>query len=452
MPFVLSRVTRFLRVTAQRRRRIDISVRITAKVLLGGACLLAAEGLCSGQGSGILCTHGEGQFSRVSKTDVAVIVDAQKDNGLATRACEAKLVWNKKEIQVARNAWQADVDVMDVDLGAGGPTVAFQVKRTDVAPSMTYAIYLLRDSPQLIRTISGGDLYSAADTDLDGRIEIWTGDADAANGFEGIPLADFDFAPTIVMRFEKRRLMDVSSEFESDYDRQIGEIRAQLDGRQLSEFKKSDGRFETIPPWETEKLHGLHATKMKVLEMVWAYLYSGREQEAWRILAEMWPEADVERIRTAIVKARAGGISNQVDGVLAGSATPEKIKHAEVYDLTAFPASVDSWAVSRARASEVQTASAEAALPKNVTMPEVISLSSLPFSDSEQVTLRSGVLVDLVIDAAGKVRSARLPRKEDEGSIGESLIRASGHWKFTPAMEFGHAVASHIRLTVSLDR
>jgi hypothetical protein len=44
--------------------------------------------------------------------------------------------------------------------------------------------------------------------------------------------------------------------------------------------------------------------KAKVLEIVWAYVYSGREQQAWRSLTEMWPVTDADRIPTAILNAR----------------------------------------------------------------------------------------------------------------------------------------------------
>jgi len=420
---------------------------IAAKTIICVATFLAVQSLCHGQG--ILCTHGEGRFSMMSKTNVTVIVDAQKENGLSTRACEAKLVWDKEETPVARDAWQADVDVMDVDLGLGAPAVAFQVKKTDIASNMTYEIYLLRGAPRLFRTIAGGDFFRAADTDLDGRIEIWTGDANAANGFEGVPLADFDFPPTIVMRFEKRRLIDVSSEFRSYYDRQITQLLAQLDSEQLSDFKSSGAKLDTIPPWQVEKKRRLMAAKIGVLEIVWAYLYSGREQEAWKTLGEMWPETDIDRIRASIVKARAAGISRQMDGVSQEAAPVRKANRTPVYDLTAFEKSVNLGVLSKSRFPEEQTSQADQVLPKYVAMPKAISLFSLAPSDSQQGSLRSEVLVDLVIDAAGKVSSARLMHKEDEGPIGESLIAAAGHWKFIPAMEYGQPVASHIRITVS---
>jgi hypothetical protein len=36
-------------------------------------------------------------------------------------------------------------------------------------------------------------------------------------------------------------------------------------------------------------MHRRRVTKIKVLEIVWAYMDSGREVQAWEALAEMWP-------------------------------------------------------------------------------------------------------------------------------------------------------------------
>ena len=49
-------------------------------------------------------------------------------------------------------------------------------------------------------------------------------------------------------------------------------------------------------------------TMPKVLTIVFANLYGGREQEAWKELDEMWPPTDKERIRKVILQKRAEGI------------------------------------------------------------------------------------------------------------------------------------------------
>jgi hypothetical protein len=429
--------------------RAGLPIRFPSRALLLAACLCTMQSFCRSQTNGVLCSGGSGRFASKFSTGVTVTVGAQKNSAFATRACEATLIWNKKEVLVARDAWQADIDVMGADLGLGVPVVAFQIKKSDVDSRMTYEVYSLHGPPHLLRTITGGDFFRAADTDLDGRIEIWTGDVRAADGFEGLPLADFDFAPTVVMRFQNQRLIDVSPEFRRYYDRQIAQVRAQLDSRQLSDFKSSDGTLSTIPPWQVERLRGLMTTKIKVLEIVWAYLYSGREQDAWHALANMWPAADLDRIRSLIVKARAGGICSQVDGIAPPSLQLRKLKRAHVFDLTLSYKAIDPMAAAISGFPQGETPPVDSSSEREVIMPVPISLYTPPPPDAQHAFPRSGMLVDLVIDAAGKVFSARLVNNEDNGPTGESLIGASGHWKFIPAMKNGQAVASHIRLTVS---
>ena len=77
----------------------------------------------------------------------------------------------------------------------------------------------------------------------------------------------------------------MSSEFQPDFDREIAELRKELDSDDLRDFKSSDGKLS--PSLSAERLHELRGVKAKILEMIWAYLYSGREQKAWELLAEM---------------------------------------------------------------------------------------------------------------------------------------------------------------------
>jgi hypothetical protein len=167
----------------------------------------------------VVCSGGFGNFKSTFATGVTVSVDATRNTGFAGRVCEAKLSWAKKDLLVKTNAWQVDVDAMGIDLGLGAPVVAFQIRKNDIDRLADYEIYSLKQPPLLLRTITGGSYYSAADTDLDGRIEIWTNDAKAISGFENIPLNAFDFAPPVVLRFEQKQLIDVSSEFRSHFDR-----------------------------------------------------------------------------------------------------------------------------------------------------------------------------------------------------------------------------------------
>jgi hypothetical protein len=355
-----------------------------------------------------------------------VRVGATRNGGLATRACGATLSWDKRDLLVVSEASQVDIDVLGGDLGLDTPVVAFQVKRSEADWSMEYRIYSLQKPPQLLRTIKGGDYFSAADTDLQGSIEIWTSDASAINGFENLSLGELDFAPSIAMRFERRRLIDVSSEFRAHFDDQIAGVRARLDPQELIDFKNSDGKLPAMSPLPLERLHRLRITKIKVLEIVWSYLYSGREEDAVRNLSEMWPPADFERIRSSLLSVRDHGIRTQIDGVSARTARVHK-KPVQIYneapDRGEHPPDPDA-----------TTFAAD-------TKPQGILLLR-PVQNQEDALPKSKQMVDLVIDAAGKVRSAH------PGEGFGDMVPGSANWKFIPAFKNGHAVASRLHFGI----
>jgi hypothetical protein len=167
--------------------------------------------------------------------------------------------------------------------------------------------------------------------------------------------------------------------------------------------------------------------KTKVLEIACSYLYSGREAEAWHALADMWPAFDVERIRSAISKARAHGIRAQVDGTSSGASAGRK-KSAVVFDTVSRPAR-NKLEVIPAQPILMQTA-APLALEQGLT-------------DSE-------LLLDLLIDSAGKVRYVEPAGRAISSEA--DLIKAAMEWKFIPAFKDGRAVASRLRLAVSAKR
>jgi hypothetical protein len=165
--------------------------------------------------------------------------------------------------------------------------------------------------------------------------------------------------------------------------------------------------------------------KIKILEIVWEYLYSGRETQAWSSLAEMWPDSDIARIRAALADARAHGILAQSAGVSAHLA--KRGKRVTVFDATAqsFPGRPE------------------------ITPPQSIVLrqpppSETPGADSHPHELQ----LDLIIDAAGKVRSTE--PAGNAKSIDPALLRAIAGWKFIPALHAGRPVACRTRLAVSL--
>jgi hypothetical protein len=400
------------------------------------SCLTAS--VCHAQSRDVVCRDGVGFFEAESPTGVRVHVGASRIGELDARVCEAGLSWGDQNLVISDAASNLDIDAFGVDLGLGVPVVAVQLKKSKAECCMEYRIYSLREPPVMLRSITGGDFFSAADTDLDGRVEIWTDDAATMDGFENFHLRDLDFAPPIVLRFARGRLLDASSEFQPFFDQKIADERAKLNPQDLGDFKSSDGKLAIASAVPADRFLRLRSAKIKVLEIVWSYLYSGREQEAWRSLAEMWPAADLDRIRAALLNARARGIRSQMDGVSTPIPAGREL-HAKIFDGT------------------TTVAPTPGLTPKDVKpKPEIVPPRAIlmerqpPATELEIELAQSESLLKLVIDSAGKVRSV-----EEMGNverIDEGLIRSTSNWKFIPAFFAGEPVASQIFLGVSLRR
>ena len=198
----------------------------------------------------------------------------------------------------------------------------------------------------------------------------------------------------------------------------------------------------------------LMTIKIKVLEIVWSYLYSSREEEAWRALADLWPPSDFDRIRGSIVDMQARGIRRQVDGVSRPDSSPHWKHHAQIYNMdTESKGFVDMATPGQQVATAPGMPSAGDDVGKQTASsvdakPEPIYLGTPLSQGDNQPLLTSKVDLNLVIDAAGKVRSARLANEADKGPVGDMLIGATAEWKFIPAFKDGRAVACRVRFGV----
>jgi hypothetical protein len=272
-------------------------------------------------------------------------------------------------------------------------------------------------------------------------VEIWTDDAIGVDGFERIPLGSYDFAPPVVLRFEEQKLLDVSSQFASYYDGKIAELRSQLAAPDLREFMESDGLPTADNRIPDDRLHRLQRTKIKVLEIVWCYLYSGREREARQALVQMWPAADVERIRAAIVNARQHGIRAEIDGVAAAPSHRHSKPQVEVYDASTKV----EWVPYLGGWGGVPHSDPDSGVsPAPDSKPKAINLFRPEPAHSDAASANTPERLDLVIDEAGKVRKAKLVGKDED----KDLIAATAGWKFIPAFKDERAVACRLLYNV----
>jgi hypothetical protein len=162
----------------------------------------------------------------------------------------------------------------------------------------TYWIVSLGHAPGLLKELSNQTAIGFRET-TDGHIDLWTGDG-AFDYFDCLSHAETVF-PTVFLRLQGRELHDVGPEHWDDYANQIAEARRRITAEELRRFHESKN--------EDEMCEGdPRATMPKVLSIVFADLYGGREQEAWKALDEIWPPTDKERVRKLILQKRAEGM------------------------------------------------------------------------------------------------------------------------------------------------
>jgi hypothetical protein len=112
--------------------------------------------------------------------------------------------------------------------------------------------------------------------------------------FESMPY-ELVPAPTVYIRFARGRPTNAGALFKHLYDQEIAQARARIKPDAL-EYFHSRNIYDDVE------------LASNVLRIVLAYLYSGREEQAWKELAAMWPPNDLARIKSEILKARANGI------------------------------------------------------------------------------------------------------------------------------------------------
>jgi hypothetical protein len=408
-----------------------------------------------------VCDRGLGHFEETYLTGVTVRVVPVKNGGFATRACQAALRWGTEQTIVVPTAAQVDIDVLGADLGFGVPVIAFIVQPTQDDTRKNYEIWSLDKKPRKLFTLTGENSYRAVDADFNGQVAIWTTDAVAMLRFNSLtdphglslPIVS---PPVVVLKSEHGRLIDVSAWYRPQYDRQIAALRLHLTAGDVADFRSSDGHLNSISLPSTRSTR-LRKTRSTVLEIVCAYLYSGRPERAWAELDAAWPAADVSRIKAAILTARAQGIETQVTRVASTTLPPKWLDSPKLYQYLNPSGQPDqdggrlvygAPGVSGTEGPVLVKDQQSLPLYAADKAPQAISLWRPPPSPQEQSLAQQDETVLLLIDAAGKVQSARMlaPANDPE------LLQAATGWKFIPASVDAKPVAYQLKMDVRLLR
>ncbi len=183
--------------------------------------------------------------------------------------------------------------------GSGTPDVVFDAFTGGEKCCYVYWIVSLEKKPRVVREIRN-QVPLVFGKRPDGSTEIRTGEG----SFDLFLLPHSAVViPELVLRLEGNQLVDVSSDYQEEYDQPITNARNALSSADLEKFRQS--RYN-------QKLFADQLSTVKlVLTIVLNYLYSGREQQAWQALDEMWPPSDKERVRGLILERRARGLVAQ---------------------------------------------------------------------------------------------------------------------------------------------
>jgi hypothetical protein len=169
----------------------------------------------------------------------------------------------------------------------------------------TYSIIDLGERPMILPQVENESPFFFFRDSADGKFKILTGDG-AFDYFDGMCHACTPF-PSVVLEVREGKLRDASAQFVADYDREIAEARSGINQGEL-------GRFLAVADLATNGQAQAESEHLRqaILEVVLSYLYSGREQQAWQELNEMWPANDVQRIKKLILKTRGKGVLSKV--------------------------------------------------------------------------------------------------------------------------------------------
>ena len=211
----------------------------------------------------------------------------------ASKAGQSKLVAKDWALSINR------LSGSDIN-GDGKPELIVQGYSGGAHCCFTYRIIGLSAGLPLVREIHDQVPVFFAKRD-DGGTEIRAGDG--VFDYFLLPHAD-SVIPQIFLRLDGDKLVDVSGDHVAEYDKQIEKARGELGAADLDKLKNST--------YNQNMLIDQLPTVKKVLTIVLNYLYSGRDDRAWQTLGEMWPPADVERVKKLIIERRARGLLSQI--------------------------------------------------------------------------------------------------------------------------------------------
>jgi hypothetical protein len=212
--------------------------------------------------------------------------------------CRAVLTSPKGKSTTVVQDWALGVDkISGTDITADGkPELVVDGYTGGAQCCYTYTIVSLGTPPQVVRRFSN-QVPITFQKDGDGAILIHS--QDGVFDYFMVPHR-IAVIPAVVLKMQGEKVVDVSAQFPQQYDEQISRARSELSAESIERFRKSN--------YHDKMFRDQFATAREVLTIVLNYLYSGREDQAWQALNELWPPADQARVKGLILERRARGL------------------------------------------------------------------------------------------------------------------------------------------------
>ncbi len=366
------------------------------------------------------CEKGSGRASEKVKGFTITIEPAHE----GTQLCRAAVA-KKMEIVFETHARSIRLKMFGADMnGDKQPEVALETDSGAETDCCALHVVSLVRPPGLLRTITKGRYFTVEDRDGDEIYEIWAGDADGFDGFDGLSKGELDIIPTAVLRFRNSQLGDAGAEFFYFYDSMIARLRIAIAAERMKGFLASDGKLAAGAN-ESAEFAKLRETKRLILSLVEHYLYSGRSDRARASLGDLWPSADVERIWSELLETRKRGIVSQVDFTfpvpppLPGCGSP-------IVNEGFRRVGIDG-----------------------VTPPKPIRTPDPGYTEvARRARVQGMVVLWVVICEDGRVGSVRVQKSLGDG-LDQKAIEAVRQWKFEPARKNGAPVAVQVNIEVN---
>lgn len=229
-----------------------------------------------------------------------------------TDRCRATITSAKGRALAAAKDWALTVDkISGTDInGDGKPELVIIGYSGDLRCCFTYTVIGLGANARIVRKIESHSPLTF-EKQADGTVLIQGLDTSLDYFLVPHPLA---VIPQVFLRLQGDALQDASAQFQPQYDRLIDEARGQLTSADIEKFRQSRYNDKMF----TDQLLTVH----RVLTIVVNYLYSGREEQAWKALDELWPASDASRVKGLILERRGRGLLKQLAVSSAASATP----------------------------------------------------------------------------------------------------------------------------------